>query len=116
MGYYDLGVILAKRKGRENEALAAFQQALKLDPEMLWAYYGLSCLHAVAAAEHPALELLEKALKKGFREFDHIEKDTDWNGLRTNPKFIRLLEKYRDTETITRISPVSRRRTYLTNQ
>jgi len=108
MGHYDLGVILAKRKGRENEALAAFQQALKLDPEMLWAYYGLACLHAVAGKEKPALELLEKALKKGFKEFDHIEKDKDWNGLREKPKFVRLLEKYRNTETITRISPVSR--------
>lgn len=108
MGHYDLGVILAKRKGREKEALTAFQQALKLDPEMLWAYYGLACLHAVAGEEKPALELLEKAFRKGFREFDHIEKDQDWDGLRKQPGFIRLLAKYRNTETITRISPVSR--------
>ena len=109
-GHYDLAVILAKRNGREQEALAAFQQALKLDPKLLWAYYGLACLNAVAGEEGPALKLLEKALKKGFKEFDHIEKDTDWDGLRKKPKFIRLLAKFRNTETITRISPVSRRR------
>jgi len=110
MGHYDLGVILAKRKGRENEALAAFQQALKLDPEMLWAYYGLACLHAVAGKEGLALKLLEKALKKGFKEFDHIEKDKDWNGFRKKPRFSGLLGKYRDAEAITQMLPVSRRK------
>lgn len=116
MGYYDLGVILAKREGRRGEAFEAFQRALKIHPNLTWAYYCIACLHAVAGEEKPALELLEKSFRKGLREFDHIEKDTDWDGLRTNPKFTRLLEKYRNTETITRITPVSRRRANLTNQ
>lgn len=98
IGHYDLGVILAKLEGRRDEAFEAFQSALKIDPELIWAYYCIACLHAVAGEEGPALELLEKALQKGFREFDHMDKDPDWNGLRINPKFIRLLEKYRETK------------------
>jgi tetratricopeptide (TPR) repeat protein len=116
IGYYDLGVILAKRDGRREEASEAFQHALKLDPNLLWAYYATACLHAIAGEEKQALELLEKAFRRDFREFDHIETDTDWDRLRTNPKFVRLLEKYRDTEMTARMSPVSRKRTYLTNQ
>lgn len=59
LGHYDLGVILAKREGRNQEALEAFKQALKLDPELTWAYYCIACLHAVAGEEKLALELLE---------------------------------------------------------
>jgi tetratricopeptide (TPR) repeat protein len=97
IGYYDLGVILAKRDGRREEASEAFQHALKLDSNLLWAYYATACLHAVAGKEKQALELLEKAFRKGFREFDHIKKDSDWNGFRKKPRFIRLLEKYSET-------------------
>ena len=48
MGYYDLGVILARRSGRAQEAAQSFEYALTLDPELLWAYYGRACLHALA--------------------------------------------------------------------
>ena len=95
LGYYDLGVILAKREGRKQEALIAFDQALKIDPDIAQAYYAIACLHALSQRKGPALAFLEKALQKGFRDITYMEKDSDWNGLRTNPKFIRLLEKYR---------------------
>jgi tetratricopeptide (TPR) repeat protein len=95
--YYDLGFALVKREGRQQEALAAFERAVKIDPDMAPAYYDIACIHAVSQKEGPALAYLGKALHKGFRELDHIEKDQDWNGFRTKPKFIRLLEKYRKT-------------------
>jgi len=97
LGYYDMGVILAKREGRNQEALVAFEQALKIDPDIVDAHYAIACLHALSQKEELALAFLKKALQKGFRDIAHIEKDSDWNGFRTNPKFIRLLEKYRET-------------------
>ena len=50
MGYYDLGVILVEREDRRGAALESFQHALKLDPDLTWAYYCIACLHAVAGA------------------------------------------------------------------
>jgi tetratricopeptide (TPR) repeat protein len=97
IGHYDLGFALVKREGRKQEALAAFERAVKLDPDMAPAYYDIACLHAVSQEEGPALAYLEKALHKGFQELAHIEKDPDWDGLRTKSKFIRLLKKYRET-------------------
>jgi tetratricopeptide (TPR) repeat protein len=96
IGHYDMGVILARREGREQEALEAFEGALKIDSEMASAYYGIACLHATSKKEEVALTFLKKALQKGFKDIAHIENDSDWNGLRNNPKFIRLLEKYRE--------------------
>lgn len=98
LGHYDLGVVLAKRDGRKQEALAAFEQALMIDSDMAPAYYGIACLHALSQKEGPALVFLKKALQKGFRDIAYMEKDSDWNALRTNPKFIQLLERYPDNE------------------
>ena len=95
IGYYDLGVILAKQEGRAREALKAFKQALKNDPDISWAYYSIACLYALAQKEDQSLEYLEKAFQKGLRDFAHIRKDKDWDGLRTNQNFINLLKKYR---------------------
>ena len=110
MGHCDLGVFLSRRRGLKKEALASFELALKIQPEDSQIYYGIACTYALSQEEGPALKFLEKAFQKGFREFDHIGKDSDWGGFRKNPKFTRLLEKYRNTETITRITSVSRRK------
>lgn len=95
IGYYDLGVFLSRQEDRKAEALSAFEQALKNDPEMAHACYGIACLHAVTGEEEKALVMLGKALRKGFQDIAHIEADSDWDGLRVNPKFTLLLRKYR---------------------
>jgi len=98
MGPYDLRVVLAKREGRRKEAYAAFERALKIDPDLAPACYGIACLYALSKKTGPALSFLEKALRKGFREIALIEQDPEWNGLRKNPRFVRLLEEYRELE------------------
>ncbi|MFH1147949.1 MAG: tetratricopeptide repeat protein [Pseudomonadota bacterium] len=95
LGYYDLGVILAKHEGQKQEALASFEQALKIDPNIAEAYYAIACLQALMQKEGPAMAFLKKSLQKGFTDIEYMEKDSDWDGFRKNPKFIRLLEKYR---------------------
>lgn len=94
IGHYDLGVILARRKGREQEAGQAFERALELDPELHWAYYERAMLHARASEERPALQLLERAFRKGFREFGQIKEDREWDSVRQKPRFTRLLARY----------------------
>jgi tetratricopeptide (TPR) repeat protein len=116
LGHYDLGAILAKREGRKKEAFAVFERALKIDPDLAPAYYGIACLHALAGKEVPALAFLAKALRKGFRDLAYIEKDADWDGLKANPKFTRLLRKCRDMEGDGRTPTVPRRRVYRTSK
>lgn len=98
LGHYDLGVFLSRRRGLKKKALAAFNQALKIDPGMVESYYGIACTYALSQEDALALESLEKAFQKGFRGFDHIEKDADWDRFRKNGKFTRLLGKYREQE------------------
>lgn len=110
LGYYDLGVILAHRPGREQEAAKAHERALELDPDLLWAYYSRACLHALVGEEKEALTLLDKVFRKGFREFDHIKDDSDWDGLRRDSRFIRLLARYMKAKNSSRVVPLPRGR------
>ena len=42
-----------------------------------------------------ALKYLEQAILKGFKDFNHIEKDKDFEWLRTDPDFLSLISKYK---------------------
>lgn len=110
MGHCDLGVFLSKRRGLKKEALASFEVALKIQPENGQIYYGIACTYALSREEEPAMEYLEKSLRKGFREFDHIEKNPDWDNFRNKHEFIQILEKYRNEQAVKRISSISRRK------
>lgn len=116
LGHYDLGVILAKREGRKKGALSAFERALKIDPDLAPAYYGIACLHALAGKEGPALAFLAKALRKGFRDLAYIEKDSYWDGLKANPKFTSLMNKYKNIDENGGTPTVPRSRVYRTSK
>lgn len=97
LGYYDLGVILAKKKDKRAEAMRCFKKALTLLLDDHWkaqALYSIACLHAVAGRGKDALAALEQALKDGYSDRAHIEKDKDFDRLRRDPKFKELIEKY----------------------
>ena len=98
LGYYDLGTILAKT-GKRAEALVCLEKYLELQPSedghmTAWALYSIACLHALDGRKEEALNFFERALKEGLREREHIEKDTDLDTLRGDPRFISLMKEY----------------------
>lgn len=94
LGYYDLGVILAKDKERQREAARCFNQAIELEPDMEWAYYSLACLYNLAGKKLKALEYLKLSLEKGLRNRAHIDADHDLDSLREEPRFKKLMNEY----------------------
>lgn len=97
LGYYDLGVILAKKPGKRDEAMRCFNKALALEPDDLtqaWTHYSIACLHALAGDKEAALRSFEAALAKGLRERKHIDEDKDLDRLRLDPRFTELMRKY----------------------
>lgn len=91
---YDLGVILAKAKTRQKEALRWFMQAMQLDPEMSWAYYSVACIYALAGDKKKAFDYLEQSFKKGLQDKKHINADRDLNSLRKCAEFKSMMKKY----------------------
>jgi Tfp pilus assembly protein PilF len=57
--------------------------------------YNLACLNALAGNTDRALDYLEQAFEKGFRAWDHLDRDADLDTLRHVPAFEALIDRYR---------------------
>jgi len=79
------------------EAMADFTTAAENSepgPVRLASLYNIACGHAVLGNRGFALNLLEKALSEGFREFVHIREDPDMKSVRDDPRFLELMKTY----------------------
>ena len=97
LGYYDLGVILVRKKDKRAEAMRCYKKALSLqldDHSAAWALYTIGCLHALANHQEEALNFLEQAFEKGLRDRAHIDADKDLNSLRRDPRFQEMMGRY----------------------
>ena len=70
-----------------NDAFEKFQQAVKNGGS---SYY-LACLYAVINKKEEALEYLERSLSRNEVSVEFVEKDKDWDGLRDDSDFKRIL-------------------------
>jgi hypothetical protein len=64
-----------------------FRIAAALDPLNEEALYDVACGLAAGGESAPALDALERAVTQGFRDFEWMARDTDLDGVRTDPRF-----------------------------
>lgn len=57
--------------------------------------YDAACLYSLMGDKQNALDYFEIALEKGFRDFLHIERDSDLDNIRNERRFIKLVDKYK---------------------
>lgn len=57
--------------------------------------YNMACAHAVRDRHDAALHYLEESMKRDRITYSHMFKDADLKSLRSNPKFIQLMENYK---------------------
>ena len=70
-----------------NEAFEKFQQGIKNGGSS----YNLACLYAVRNKKEEALKYLERSLSRNEVSVEFVEKDKDWDGLRDDSDFKRIL-------------------------
>jgi TolB-like protein/Tfp pilus assembly protein PilF len=83
------------RLGEHARALEWSQRALDLGPDDMGATLNAVCLHAKLGSKERALELLERAISRGWGRRDWIEKDRDFDTLRQDERFRRLMARLR---------------------
>ena len=70
-----------------NEAFEKYQQAIKNGGK----FYNLACLYAIRNKKEEALKYLERSLSRHDVSVEIVEKDKDWDGLRDDSDFKRIL-------------------------
>ena len=70
-----------------NEAFEKYQQAIRNGGK----FYNLACLYAIRNKKEEALKYLERSLSRNEVSVKFVEKDKDWDGLRDDSDFKRIL-------------------------
>ncbi len=81
------------------EAIALYQKILDASPDDATSIYNLACAYSLTKEKEKAIVWLRKSLEAGFIKFGHIEVDPDWDGMRQDPEFKKLMaERAKFTE------------------
>jgi tetratricopeptide (TPR) repeat protein len=76
--------------GRTDDAIAQLQRAVQLRPNDGNTLYNATCVYGILDRKADALEMLARAIKAGYANFDWVKRDPDLAGIKDDPEFQRL--------------------------
>jgi predicted Zn-dependent protease len=79
--------------GQVQRALDWAARAGKLYPDDMGVVINTACLFAKGGEKEKALDLLDRMFSKGWGKKDWVEKDTDYDSLRAEPRFIAMMAR-----------------------
>jgi arylsulfatase A-like enzyme/Flp pilus assembly protein TadD len=83
----------ARRSGESDLAEQLLGDAIKVKPQAWIARYNLACLMAHEGKATEAIQTLDEAIAHGMLHANLLGSDEDWDELRSDPRFVRLLAK-----------------------
>ncbi len=86
-----LGATLAATLGEGSQARALAERALRARPDDVGTAYNMACAHAVLGDADRAIELLQRAVSKGWSSPSWLSQDPDFDSLRGDPRFQGIL-------------------------
>ncbi|HEU4889203.1 MAG TPA: DJ-1/PfpI family protein [Thermoanaerobaculia bacterium] len=90
--WLQLGRTLHELK-RYPEAVTAFTEAAKGEPQRATALYNLACAYALSGEREKAIDAATKSVDAGFRTKYYYQSDEDLASVREDPRFKALLAK-----------------------
>jgi adenylate cyclase len=79
--------------GQLERAMKWSQRSLEVNPDDMGTLVNAACLHAKLKNKDKAIELLERVFARGWGKRDWVEHDPDYDSLRDDPRFQKMLEK-----------------------
>jgi adenylate cyclase len=86
------GAFVLVMRDQKERGLEWAERAIAIDPEDAGTWYNVACLYARMGEPDAALEKLEKAVKLGFAHREWILNDGDFLALRSDRRFVALLD------------------------
>jgi len=83
--------VTAANIGRREHALELAERALRARPDEFSTAYNLACAYAELGERDKALDMLERAARQGGGNLGWIRQDPDFDSLRDDPRFVRLV-------------------------
>ncbi len=81
-------------RGRKyEEAARAYVELLRLRPGQNVFLYNLACCYALMGADRQAADFLKAAWAAGFHDLEHIERDTDFDRVRSSRPFMSAIKE-----------------------
>ncbi len=77
-----------------DKARGLLQRVIRQEPDNNLAHYNLACIESINYQVDQALYHFENALRYGFRDFHHINRDNDLDNIRNTSRFRELIRKY----------------------
>ena len=79
--------------GRLEEALAADLDLVRREPTRSDLQYDLACSYALLHRKDEAFDALVRSIELGFDDREHVEEDSDLDGLHADPRWADLLKR-----------------------
>lgn len=79
--------------GYYSDGLGIDRRLAELKPDDPGVLYNLACSYALTGRADEALETLEKAVDRGYRDFRHMSTDRDLAAIKGDPRFGKLLAR-----------------------
>ena len=90
---YCLGAGALLQIGEKEKSLEWATRALSIGPDEVGVLYNTACLFSNLGKTEEALDYLERAIENGFSLKKWLEKDSDFDLIRSHPRFQVLLKK-----------------------
>ena len=81
------------RKGLYEKGLQVDRRLARLRKHDPVVHYNLACSLALVGKKDEAFSALERAIRLGYHDFDHLKKDSDLKNLRDDPRFQSMIAK-----------------------
>ena len=90
-----LGATSAARLGLRDKTRDLAGRALKARPDAFATYYNVACAYSILGDIDDALEMLDHAVQHGRGNLEWIERDPDFDNLRSDSRFDAILDRIR---------------------
>lgn len=81
------------RKGLYEKGLAIDKRLSRLLKDDPITFYNLACSYALTGRPEEAVAALQRCVRLGYSDFDHLRNDPDLKSLQQHPQFLELLGK-----------------------